>query len=195
MNIVLLLPLNISQKFASVEPMLNMALNKPEEDTLEEVSSTPQPSSPAENTPWNTPPPMSMWQTCLRKYKMWNLKLSSLTLTKLDLLSFLEDITTELKLLKHKLQLPYLGHKFSITTLPVDQIAVMMKSQTWCLLMKVNHLKTMTMCQYHLDHTYLQKLSAWNLLKTKNFSLQTFQILFNTKYLHITHIYLYLIIH
>ena len=33
---------------------------------------------------------------------------------------FLEDITTELKLLKHKLQLPYLGHKFSITTLPSD---------------------------------------------------------------------------
>ena len=44
--------------------------------------------------------------------------LSSLTLTKLDLMSFLEDITTELKLLKHRLQLPYLGHKFSITTLP-----------------------------------------------------------------------------
>ena len=45
-------------------------------------------------------------------------KLSSLTLTKLDLMTSLEDITTELKLLKHKLQLPYLGHKFSITTPP-----------------------------------------------------------------------------
>ena len=33
-------------------------------------------------------------------------------------MSFLENITTELKLLKHKLQLPYLGHKFSITTPP-----------------------------------------------------------------------------
>ena len=33
-------------------------------------------------------------------------------------MSFLEDITTELKLLRHKLQLPYLGHKFSITTPP-----------------------------------------------------------------------------
>ena len=31
-------------------------------------------------------------------------------------MSFLEDITTELKLLKHELQLLYLGHKFSITT-------------------------------------------------------------------------------
>ena len=47
-------------------------------------------------------------------------KLSSLTLTKLDLLSFLEDITTELKLLKHELQLPYFGHKFSITTPPSE---------------------------------------------------------------------------
>ena len=40
----------------SVGPMLNMVLNKPEEDTLEEVPPYPQPSSPAENTPWNTPP-------------------------------------------------------------------------------------------------------------------------------------------
>ena len=51
---------------------------------------------------------------------MWNLKLSSLTLTKLDLLSFLEDIITDLKLLKHKLQLPYLRHKFSITKPPSE---------------------------------------------------------------------------
>ena len=40
----------------SVEPMLNMVLNKPEEDTLEEVPPSPQPSPPAENTPWNTHP-------------------------------------------------------------------------------------------------------------------------------------------
>ena len=40
----------------SVEPMLNMVLNKPEEDTLEEVPPSPQPSPPAENTPWNTSP-------------------------------------------------------------------------------------------------------------------------------------------
>ena len=46
--------------------------------------------------------------------------LSSLTLTKLDLMSFLEDITTEFQLLKHKLQLPYLRHKFSITIPPSD---------------------------------------------------------------------------
>ena len=41
----------------SVEQMLNMVLNKPEEDTLDEVPPSPQPSPPAENTPWNTPPP------------------------------------------------------------------------------------------------------------------------------------------
>ena len=104
----------------------------------------------------------------LKKVQDVESKLSSLTLTKLDLMSFLEDITTELKLLKHKLQLPYLGHKFSITTPPV--IAVMMKSQTWCPLMKANQPKTMTMCQYLLDHIYLQKFSTKNLLKTKKLS-------------------------
>ena len=56
----------------------------------------------------------------LKKVQDVESKLSSLTLTKLDLMSFLEDITTELKLLKHKLQLPYHGHKFSITTPPND---------------------------------------------------------------------------
>ena len=56
----------------------------------------------------------------LKKVQDVESKLSSLTLKKLDLMSFLEDITTELKLLKHKLQLPYLGHKFSITTPPSD---------------------------------------------------------------------------
>ena len=105
---------------ASVEPMLNMVLNKPEEDTLEEVPPSPQPSPPAENTPWNTPPPHVHVADMLKKVQDVESKLSSLTLTKLDLISFLEDITTELKLLKHKLQLPYLGHKFSITTPPSD---------------------------------------------------------------------------
>ena len=56
----------------------------------------------------------------LKKVQYVESKLSSLTLTKLDLMSFLEDITIELKLLKHKLQLPYHGHKFSITTPPSD---------------------------------------------------------------------------
>ena len=70
MNILLLIPLHIFQKMSSVEPILNMVLNKPEEDTLEEVPPSPQPSPPAESTPWNTPLPMSMCQTC---YKMWNL--------------------------------------------------------------------------------------------------------------------------
>ena len=44
------------RNMASVEPMLNMVPNKPEEDTLEEVPPSPQPSPPAENTLWNTPP-------------------------------------------------------------------------------------------------------------------------------------------
>ena len=56
----------------------------------------------------------------LKKVQDVESKLSSLTLTKLDLMSFLEDITIELKLLKHKLQLPYHGHKFSIMTPPSD---------------------------------------------------------------------------
>ena len=56
----------------------------------------------------------------LKKVQDVESKLSSLTLTKLDLMSFLEDITIELKLLKHKPQLPYHGHKFSITTSPSD---------------------------------------------------------------------------
>ena len=49
-------------------------------------------------------------------------KLSSLTLNKLDLMTFLEELTTDLSLLKHKLQLPYKGHKFAITTPPVNQV-------------------------------------------------------------------------
>ena len=103
----------------SVRPMLNTVLNKPEEDTLEEVPPSPQPSPPAENTPWNTHPHVNVTDM-LKKVQDVESKLSSLTLTKLDLMSFLEDITIELKLLKHKLQLPYHGHKFSITTPPSD---------------------------------------------------------------------------
>ena len=56
----------------------------------------------------------------LKKVQDVESKFTSLTLTKLDLMSFLEDITTELKLLKHILQLPYLGHMFSIATPPSD---------------------------------------------------------------------------
>ena len=92
---------------ASVEPILNMLLNKPEKDTLEEVPPPPQPSPPAENTPWNTSPHVHVAEM-LKKVQDVESKLSSLTITKLDLMSFLEDITTESKLLKHKLQLPYL---------------------------------------------------------------------------------------
>ena len=78
-----------------------------------EVPPSPQPSPPAENTPWNTPPPHVHVANMLKKVQDIESKLSSLTLTKLDLISFLENITIELKLLKHKLQLPYHGHKFS----------------------------------------------------------------------------------
>ena len=93
----------------SVEPMLNMVLNKPKEDTLEEVPPSPQPSPHAENTPWNTHPHVHV-ADIIKKVQDVESKLSSLILTTLDLMSFLEDITTELKLLKHKLQPPYLGY-------------------------------------------------------------------------------------
>ena len=107
---------------ASVEPVLNMVLNKPEEDTLEEVLhllylhplQKMHPGTPS-------PPPHVHVADMLQKVQNVESKLSSLTLTKLDLMSFLEDITTELKLLKRKLQLPYLGSKFSITTPPPPQ--------------------------------------------------------------------------
>ena len=67
----------------------------------------------------HTPPHVHV-ANMLKKVQDVESKLSSLTLAKLDLMSFLEDITIELKLLKHKLQLPYHGHKFSITTPPSD---------------------------------------------------------------------------
>ena len=56
----------------------------------------------------------------LVKVKEIESKLSSLTLNKLDLMTFLEELTTDLSLLKHKLQLPYKGHKFAITTPPSE---------------------------------------------------------------------------
>ena len=71
----------------SVEPMLNMILNRPEEDTLEEVPPSPQLSLPAENTPWNTPAHVHV-SDMLKKVQDVESKLSSLTLTKLDLMSF-----------------------------------------------------------------------------------------------------------
>ena len=58
----------------------------------------------------------------LVKVKEIESKLSSLTLHKFDLMTFLEELTTELCLLKHKLQLPYKGHKFAITTPPSEPI-------------------------------------------------------------------------
>ena len=39
----------------SVEPIMNMVMNKPDEDTLEEVPQSPQQSTPS--VQWNTPPP------------------------------------------------------------------------------------------------------------------------------------------
>ena len=41
----------------SVEPIMNMVMNKPDEDTLEEVSQSPQQSPPS--VQWNTPSPYS----------------------------------------------------------------------------------------------------------------------------------------
>ena len=38
----------------SVEPIMNMVMNKPDEDTLEEVPQSPQQSPPS--VQWNTPP-------------------------------------------------------------------------------------------------------------------------------------------
>ena len=76
------------------------------------------PQSPQQLPPsvqWNTPPPIQV-AAMLVKVKEIESKLSSLTLHKLDLMTFLEELTTELCLLKHKLQLPYKGHKFAITT-------------------------------------------------------------------------------
>ena len=94
MNILLLIPLHIFQRMASVEPILNMVLNKPEEDTLEEVPPSPQPS-PLQKTHPRTPSHVYM-ADMLKKVQDVESKLSSLMLAKLDLLSFLEDITTEL---------------------------------------------------------------------------------------------------
>ena len=39
----------------SVEPIMNMVMNKPDEDTLEEVPQSPQQLPPS--VQWNTPPP------------------------------------------------------------------------------------------------------------------------------------------
>ena len=103
----------------SVEPIMNMVMNKPDEDTLEEVPQSPQQLPPS--VQWNTPPPIQV-AAMLVKVKEIESKLSSLTLHKLDLMTFLEELTTELCLLKHKLQLPYKGHKFAITTPPVNQV-------------------------------------------------------------------------
>ena len=104
----------------NVEPIMNMVMNKPDEDTLEEVPQSPQQLPPS--VQWNTPPPPIQVAAMLVKVKEIESKLSSLTLHKLDLMTFLEELTTELCLLKHKLQLPYKGHKFAITTPPSEPI-------------------------------------------------------------------------
>ena len=101
----------------SVEPIMNMVMNKPDEDTLEEVPQSPQQSSPSDQ--WNTHPHIQV-AAMLAKVKEIESKLSSLTLNKLDLMTFLEELTTDLSLLKHKLQLPYKGHKLAITTTPSE---------------------------------------------------------------------------
>ena len=76
----------------SVEPIMNMVMNKPDEDTLEEVPQSPQQSPPS--VQWNTPPPHIQVAAMLVKVKEIESKLSSLTLNKLDLMTFLEELTT-----------------------------------------------------------------------------------------------------
>ena len=49
----------------SVEPIMNMVMNKPDEDTLEEVPQSPQQSPPS--VQWNTPPPIFKWLQCWLK--------------------------------------------------------------------------------------------------------------------------------
>ena len=78
----------------SVEPIMNMVMNKPDEDTLEEVPQSPQQSPPS--VQWNTPPHIQV-AAMLVKVKEIESKLSSLTLNKLDLMTFLEELTTDLK--------------------------------------------------------------------------------------------------
>ena len=68
----------------SVEPIMNMVMNKPDEDTLEEVPQTPQQSPPS--VQWNTPHIHKA--AMLVKVKEIESKLSSLTLNKLDLMTF-----------------------------------------------------------------------------------------------------------
>ena len=99
----------------SVEPIMNMVMNKPDAETLEEVPQSPQQSPPS--VQWNTLPHIQV-AAMLVKVKEVESKLSSLTLNKLDLMTFLEELTTDLILLKHKLKLPYKGHKFAITRPP-----------------------------------------------------------------------------
>ena len=74
----------------SVEPIMNMVMNKP--DTLEEVPQSPQQSPPS--VQWNTPPHIQV-AAMLVKLKEIESKLSSLTLNKLDLMTFLEELTTD----------------------------------------------------------------------------------------------------
>ena len=78
----------------SVEPIMNMVMNKPDEDTLEEVPQSPQQSSPS--VQWNTSPHIQV-AAMLVKVKEIESKLSSLTLNKLDLMTFLGRINHRLK--------------------------------------------------------------------------------------------------
>ena len=83
MNILLLIPLQIFQKMASVEPMLNMVLKQTRRG---HIGRSPSNSSTLTSCRKHTmePPPHVHVADMLKKGQDVESKLSSLTLTKLD---------------------------------------------------------------------------------------------------------------
>ena len=111
----------------------------------------------------------------------------------------LEELTTDLSLLKHKLQLPYKGHKFAITTPPSERS----DEEDIPDLVSLSEDERI-MYSYHLDLICHQNNSTLNLISkfTYNFSfmlllivkicinyhnasLKIFHQLSNISYLHI----------
>ena len=93
----------------SVEPIMNMVMNKPDEDTLEEVPQSPQQLPPS--VQWNTPPPIQV-AAMLVKVKEIESKLSSLTLHKLDEPSDEEDIPDLVSLSEDEIEKDYVQLPF-----------------------------------------------------------------------------------
>ena len=107
----------------------------------------------------------------LVKVKEIESKLSSLTLNKLDLMTFFEELTTDLSLLKHKLQLPYKGHKFAITTPPPPSEPSDEEDIPDLVSLSEDEIEK-DMYSYHLDLICHQNNSTLNLISkfTYNFS-------------------------